>query len=203
MGRRHLTDEAIKAFRDEACEVALDLYATQQDVTLRQLASAMGCSQATPYRYFDNKEALFMAVRTRCFQRFSAHLEAHLDPIIDPLERLEALSHIYSNYAHASPTEFHLMFSLGQPRYEDYPWAQEAAQSCWSIVQHTAQRTIDAGQLIGDARTLAHMFWSATHGVVMLSLSERLRMGVDHLTLLPPLLDALITSHLPPSKDHS
>lgn len=197
MGRKHLTSQEIEEFREAACRIALSLYATHQDVTLRQLAAAMKCSPATPYRYFDHKEALFMAVRADCFVRFGDHLEESLSPISHALERLRALCHLYARYAHDFPTEFRLMFSLGQPDYDTYPWAQQAAQRGWQIVETTAHAAIDEGFLIGDPHTIAHLFWSSVHGVVMLSLSERLRMGFDHTTLIPPLVDALVRAHAP------
>ncbi len=71
MGRPALTQQDIDAWRAKARQVAIKLFAQQDEVSLRQLASAMGCSHATPYRYFESKEELFMAVRAQCFIRFA------------------------------------------------------------------------------------------------------------------------------------
>ena len=47
------------------CRVATRRFAEEgfAGVTLRGLASDLGCSPMTPYRYFENKEEIFHSVR--------------------------------------------------------------------------------------------------------------------------------------------
>ena len=42
---------------------------------MRQLAAELGVSPMTPYRYFEDKDAILAAVRTRAFDRFAEALE--------------------------------------------------------------------------------------------------------------------------------
>ncbi|MDP1643818.1 MAG: helix-turn-helix domain-containing protein, partial [Phenylobacterium sp.] len=51
---RVLTESDVADFRDRLCEVAEQLFAERgpEAVTMRQLASALGVSPMTPYRYF-------------------------------------------------------------------------------------------------------------------------------------------------------
>ncbi len=73
MPRRSLTPEEISAFRLRAVEAATRLFAEYgvAGVSMRRLASEMGCSAMTPYRYFENQDALFAMVRTAAFRRFA------------------------------------------------------------------------------------------------------------------------------------
>ncbi len=67
----------IEAFRNRLCDIAEGLFAAHgpDGVTMRQLADAMGVSSMTPYRYFEDKDAILAAVRTRAFNRFAAAME--------------------------------------------------------------------------------------------------------------------------------
>jgi len=66
---RILSEDEIQDFRTSLCEVAERLFADcgYEGVTLRAIAAELGCSPMTPYRYFDNKEAIFTAVRMAAF----------------------------------------------------------------------------------------------------------------------------------------
>ncbi len=195
MGRPALTQQDIDAWRAKARQVAIKLFAQQDEVSLRQLASAMGCSHATPYRYFESKEELFMAVRAQCFIRFAQVLNDRLQPIEDPIARIHAVASAYHDHAHAHRAEFRLMFQLGQTDPERYPWAHQTGINTWKIVVGTAKGAVSAGVLEGNPTDIAHMLWASVHGVVTLSLSQRLRMGRQSQDLIAPLVDAICKAH--------
>lgn len=201
MGRKELTPQEIETFRRRACEEAVALFETQDEVSLRQLARHMNCSAATPYRYFEHKEDLFMAVRALCFEQFTTYLEEALGLVDDPLERVQQACVLYARYAHAHRAAFRLMFQLGQPDHTNYPMTTRAAIKSWKQVESTVVRAVEMNVLFGDARSIALMLWSATHGVVSLSLSNRLPADQDYPSILTPLIAALCQAHLsePPS----
>ena len=71
---RVLSKDDVADFRDRLCEVAARLYAVKGvgGVTMRELASALGVSAMTPYRYFHDKEEIFGGrshARLRPFRR--------------------------------------------------------------------------------------------------------------------------------------
>jgi AcrR family transcriptional regulator len=72
-----LSPADIEAFRERLCEVAEEKFAAHgiDGVTLRDLATAMGVSPMTPYRYFKDKDAILAAVRTRAFNHFAEAME--------------------------------------------------------------------------------------------------------------------------------
>lgn len=67
MSPRPLCPEEIESFREGLCRVATRLFAERgvEGVTLRALARELGCSPRTPYRYFRNKDEIFLAVRVQ------------------------------------------------------------------------------------------------------------------------------------------
>lgn len=196
MGRPTLSQEAIDAFRRNARGVALDMYERDAgELTLRGLARELGCSHATPYRYFENKEALFMAIRAEAFERFAAVQRGRLQAVSDPIEGLHQVAAGYFDFALAHPRAFRVMFQLDQPDPEDYPWSRKSSYDAWSIVQSSVEVAIDSGALRGDPEVVAHLMWSAIHGVTALHLAHRFTLGVCGADLVRPMMASLIDAH--------
>ena len=78
---RVLTEEAVGEFRERLVDAAEHLFAEHglEAVTMRQLAAELGVSPMTPYRYFEDKDAILAAVRARAFNRHAEALEAAFD----------------------------------------------------------------------------------------------------------------------------
>ena len=185
----------MEAFRDRATEVALELFAEQPEVSLRQLAKAMGVSPNTPYRYFESKEELFMAVRAACFRRFGLSLRSRLEALDDPVARVFAVAAAYSAHALEYPAEFALMFQLGQPDPEAYPVAHQAGVDAWAVVQGAVDQAVAAGRIDGDVNEIAHLLWSGVHGIVSLAQSKRLTVGRSAEQLVGPMVSALLRAY--------
>ena len=85
---RILSPDDIATFQNRLCDAAEHLFAARgpEAVTMRELASALGVSPMTPYRYFKDKDAILAAVRTRAFNR---HAEAQdADDQVEPGDEL-------------------------------------------------------------------------------------------------------------------
>jgi AcrR family transcriptional regulator len=77
---------------DRILDAAEQLY-TQRDeasIGMNEIARAAGCSRATLYRYFENREALRTAYVHREARRLSRAIADEIDGIEDPSERLIA-----------------------------------------------------------------------------------------------------------------
>ena len=111
---RPLSSEEIQEFRDALCRVAERLFAEHGygGVTLRAMARELGCSAMTPYRYFENKEAIFTAVRTKAFIRHGEVFEKIAGEHRDPLERLRAYAYAYVGFARDEPHAYRIMFEI-------------------------------------------------------------------------------------------
>ena len=62
----------------------------QASIGMNEIARAAGCSRATLYRYFENREALRIAYVHREAHRLSRAIKEQIDGIDDPRERLIA-----------------------------------------------------------------------------------------------------------------
>lgn len=194
MGRPALSDEGVAAFRQRSIEVALELFAHQPHVSLRQLAKAMGVSPNTPYRYFESKEELFMAVRAECYRRFAASLRSRLAALDDPIDRVFEVAAAYHDRARDFPAEFQLMFQLGQPDPEVYPVAHAAGVDAWSVVFGAVESAVESTPLDAEPLELAHLLWAGVHGIVTLARANRLTVGRTAGDLIAPMVSSLLCS---------
>jgi AcrR family transcriptional regulator len=85
-----LADRRTEVAADRILDAAEQLF-TRHDpgsVGMNEIAKAAGCSRATLYRYFENREALRIAYVARETHRLSESINDHIRDIEDPRERL-------------------------------------------------------------------------------------------------------------------
>ncbi|MCH9702875.1 MAG: TetR/AcrR family transcriptional regulator, partial [Actinomycetia bacterium] len=75
---------------DRILDAAGELFGQKEaaSVGMHEIASAAGCSRATLYRYFDNREALYIAYVHRESHRLYRELTEQIMSIVNPRERL-------------------------------------------------------------------------------------------------------------------
>ncbi|MCA9607853.1 MAG: TetR/AcrR family transcriptional regulator [Myxococcales bacterium] len=199
MGRPVLSDEQVEDFRQRVCEVSMQLFVEHgyEGFTLRALAKELGCSHATPYRYFAGKPEIFASVRAEGFRRFAAFLRDRLEGVDDPLARVRTLAQGYFDFSVEQAAPFTIIFEMGQPHPSEYPFVGEAGSDAWSVLFETVRAAVEAGALEGEPNELAHTMWAGIHGVSTLHLARKLSMGRSADALLQSMTDALIRAHEP------
>ena len=187
-----LSPTEIADFRDRLCDAAERMFAEQgaDAVTIRQLAAAVGVSPMTPYRYFVDKDAILAAVRARAFDRHAALLEAAYAEA-SPETRAGAIADAYVRFALEHPEAYKLMFSINQPNEADYPELVRAGERSRRTMMLQLSDEIAAGRIDGDPVLVAHVYWAALHGPLMLHFAGMLPRGLDARTLVFNLLAAL------------
>jgi AcrR family transcriptional regulator len=75
---------------DRILDAANELFARQEAATvgMNEIASAAGCSRATLYRYFENREALYTAYVHRESYRLYREMTDQIASVADPAQRL-------------------------------------------------------------------------------------------------------------------
>lgn len=191
---RPLSDEDLAGFRERLIDAAERLFARRglEAVTMRQLAAELGVSPMTPYRYFADKDAILAAVRARAFDRHAQALEKAFEAAKgDPVAASRAVGEAYVAFALTHPEAYKLMFDVSQPSEKDYPELVASAERSRRTMTRHVTGLAGAGLIEGDLELIAHMYWAAVHGPLMLQFSGRLGPGYEAHKLIPALVDAL------------
>jgi AcrR family transcriptional regulator len=75
---------------DRILDAAGELFAEKEAATvgMHEIASAAGCSRATLYRYFENRDALYTAYVHREAYRLYREMTEQINSVVDPSDRL-------------------------------------------------------------------------------------------------------------------
>jgi AcrR family transcriptional regulator len=176
VARTPLSPQEIDRFRERLCRIATRRFAEQgyAGVTLRGLATELGCSPTTPYRYFSNKQEIFAAVRAAAFRRIAAACESAARAESDPVARLRRLATSYLRFAAREPHAYRIMFELAQPEASDYPELARQERRAWQVLNDSVEAAVRARCVAGEPMVLAHVFWAGLHGLAALQLAGKL-----------------------------
>ncbi|MBU9766209.1 TetR/AcrR family transcriptional regulator [Mycobacterium sp. TNTM28] len=90
MARDWLSARRSEVAADHILDAADELFTRQEAATvgMHEIAAAAGCSRATLYRYFENREALYTAYVHREARRLYEEVSEQVATVSDPAQRL-------------------------------------------------------------------------------------------------------------------
>jgi len=195
MPRQRLSETELNEGREKILSVAMKLFSEQgyKGVTARSIAKLLGWSSMKSYRYYENKLAIFVAVRERAFADLTIEMQTASAAVKDPLDRLYASGYAYVNFALKNPYEYDLCFKVDdQGELENYQVMSAVAVSPWDLAVENYKVAKQSGYLKGDSSLAAHLSWIGLHGLVTLHLAKRLNFEMSIEDLVDPVLDSVV-----------
>lgn len=171
-----LTDDQVAEVRARIREVAERVVAAEGlgAVSLRSIAAELGWTAASLYRYFANKAELVDALRVSAHNRFSERIEAAYASSDDLWERSRAIGDAYADFAQSDRAAYQLMFAYEQDEAGMSDALRAAHKRSRRTLTKYVAEMVDAGLLVGDPAVIAHAYWAAIHGLVMLKVAGKL-----------------------------
>ena len=166
--------------RDEILAAADDLLvetASEDAVSIRAVADAVGVTPPSIYRHFPDKESLLVAV---CLQSFDSFAEVMRDARApdDPLESLRALARAYVRYGLEHPEHYRIMF-MDRLELSAEQYAEEllSESSSFGVLIETVLALKASGRLrtelvAVDDFHLGVLLWSSVHGLTSLFVAK-------------------------------
>lgn len=136
------------------------------DMSMREMAKAVGVSHTAAYRHFADKRALLDAVAVQGFEELLLGFETAMAAVpAQPRARLKACGLAYVAFGLGSPRLLaHMFQAVAQPQ------ASEALVGAGARLFEVLLRQVGEGQAQGlfrggDARQLSHACWAMVHGL--------------------------------------
>lgn len=129
---------------------AIELFAQNgyADTDLQVLADELGVGKGTVYRHFGSKQDLFLAAADLAMRNLRRHIDARVEGIADPLERITRAVRAYLEYFDAHPEAVEMLIQeraqfkdRKRPTYFEH---REANRERWRNVY---QDLIDRGRV--------------------------------------------------------
>jgi AcrR family transcriptional regulator len=173
-------------------------------LSLRRIASQIGCSATAIYLYFDNRDALVHSLIDEGFdmlyQRVLAASLSEQGRSVAGIGRLRRIAWEYIAFGLDNPEYYEVMFMLNSKDLARYPTEKyrRASRSMEPFIDEL-RRGIARGELREvDPRRFASIVWASMHGGVAIVLARRLDVRTNRQRFLYDLLDNALRGLIPP-----
>ena len=150
-------------------------------LTMRSLGKRLGVSRAAPYRHFEDKTALLVAVAASGFRRLSDRLrDIQAGAPRSSVERVRLMGEEYVRFALENPAHYRLMYGKEAMARESLPELREAGRDLFEqLVEVFRAYQASGGIRRQDPRAQAYVAWSAVHGLASLLIDRQIMSAVD------------------------
>src|SRR5437763_15648184 len=175
-----------------------------QAVTTRKVAERIEYSQPTIYEYFENKEAMLLALLRSGYHQLVTVMKEAFASTDDPEARLLAMTEGYWDFAFRSPELFQVMHGLAGISFGRYghPDTPVEVKQSFGLAREAMEQWAQArGVERADITDLVEARRSLLHGFITLALARRIAGGPDRAKhiLQETMKDLLFAwSHRPP-----
>jgi len=150
-------------------------------LTMREIGRRLSVSRAAPYRHFEDKTALLVAVAAAGFARLKRRLEtteAHAP--MAGADQLRRIGEEYVRFALENPAHYRLMYGKEALTREYLPELRKSANAIFEHLVDLFQAHQRSGLIRReDPRAQAYVAWSAVHGLASLVIEGQIMATVD------------------------
>ena len=152
-----------------------------RDLSMRDVANAVGCSVSSIYLYFAGKDELVHTLMDEGFERWHRQMTELMASADTPAERLEAACRAYVRFGLANPEFYEIMYMFHSDRMARYPKElfRRARRNLELMAELVRAYAPEAVPTPDDARIRTMALWATLHGIVSTIISDRLDRGID------------------------
>jgi AcrR family transcriptional regulator len=137
------------------------------------VATSVGVTPPSIYLHFEDKDDLIFAVCQEQFQRLESLIDAALEGVDDPLERLRRMGETYVRFGVEHPEQYRiLLMGKGEVTIEDFQEGRMAGVATFQRLMASIEACMDAGIFARqDVFLVATGIWTLVHGVTSMRIT--------------------------------
>ena len=155
----------------DAAERLLIERGSEDAVSVRAIADAVGVTPPSIYLHFADKEELFVAVCDARFEELDRRSEEAAAGATDPMDEVRRRGEAYIRFGLDNPEQYRILFLNPQP---DTKSADQVEK--WACLQHMVEavaRAMDTGMIASaDPFFVTLELWAAAHGLTSLLITK-------------------------------
>ena len=155
----------------DAAERLLIERGSEDAVSIRAIADAVGVTPPSIYLHFGDKEELFVAVCDARFEELDRRSEEAAAGATDPMDEVRRRGEAYIRFGLDNPEQYRILFLNPQP---DTKSADQVEK--WACLQHMVEavaRAMDTGMIApADPFFVTLELWAAAHGLTSLLITK-------------------------------
>lgn len=181
MPKKPRTEDEVNQRKEDILKHALDLMQEEgyEGFSMRKLSNRLGVSVVTLYRFYENKDHIYLVVLTRGFQLLYRECLKAYKSGKKPEDRLRSMTEAYINFGITRSNFYNLMFTWHVPKYEDYIGTpmedvakfelEESQKSYLFTIKAVKELVKKIGNITltdNEIRSYIIYFWSTLHGYI-------------------------------------
>lgn len=149
-------------------EAAARLFGSQRfhEVRMEDVAARAGVGKGTIYRYFEDKDELYLAMLDRAAHQINERITAGVDQAGTPIEKLEAFVAVVMGFFNEQPHVLDLIQRADALRGADTPWQRARDESNRLIRRLLEDGTARGDFIVADPETATLMLLGGIRSVV-------------------------------------
>lgn len=156
--RRRLLEAASRLFRESGYE----------NVSIRNIAQAVGCSQMAMYRHFPDKDALIRQLCTELYKQFTVGVRTKFGHLTDPKEQLRLSLHYFILLAIRNPNHYRFTFLLRTTDEKALQMRNEVAEPTLAFIRKNLKLALPAGSTDALIEERLHELLATLHGLAVM-----------------------------------
>ena len=157
--------EILQAARELLLEVGLE------ELSLREVARRSGFSPASLYTYFENRDAIVLALMAESFERLRHYLD-RIPSELTPAKRIVELAMAYMAFGQENPVDLGCILSA-RPRSLPLESEETLGLDLARLIGQTFREGVEEGVFVltkeQSVAEMAYGFWALVHGMVVLN----------------------------------
>ena len=151
-----------------------------QAVTTRRVAERIEYSQPTIYEYFENKEAILLALLRIGYEQLVAAMQAAFASTDDPETRLLAMTEAYWDFAFRSPELYQVMHGLAGTSFGWHPEPPAEVRQSFGLAHEAIEQWAASKEVeLPHLNDLVEARRGVIHGLITLAMAGRITGGQE------------------------